>query len=161
MEYNSSLADHFKKMQAYDQWANGLLMGNIEALPAPDPAALGRMGHILRAQELWLLRLLGEDTSSFTTTWPELSLAECKAKLAELDPKWKGYLGDLKDSDFGRVIAYKNTQGQAGQLPVGGILGQVFDHGTYHRGQIATAIKKAGGTPSSTGFYGFLMQTGK
>jgi uncharacterized damage-inducible protein DinB len=158
LTFNHSLVDHFKRLLAYDQWAMDLLMKDVEAMPTPDPTALGRISHILAAEEIWLSRLLGENLSGITAVWPERGPAECRQKLAELGKKWKGYLNNLKDEDFGKIISYKNTKGQAYQMAVGGILTQAFDHATYHRGQIATAIKKAGGEPHSPGFYGFLLE---
>jgi len=156
--FNASLIDHFKRMFAYDQWAMDLLMKDLEGMPVPDPTALGRISHILTAEEVWLSRLLGENLSGVTTVWPELGLAECRQKLTELGKKWKGYLDHLKDGDFGKIISFKNTKGQSNQAAVGVILTQVFNHATYHRGQIATAIKKAGGEPHSTDFYGYILE---
>ncbi len=157
MEFNASLKDHFIKLLAYDQWANGLLLKDMEALPTPDPIALARMSHILTAEDIWLTRLEGRDSLGFTTTWVDRSLAECREKLSELAKRWTDYLSRLEDKEFGRIVSYKNTKGQAYQMAAGGILTQVFDHGSYHRGQIATAIKKGGGEPHSPGFYGFVL----
>jgi uncharacterized damage-inducible protein DinB len=161
LTFNASLVEHFKRLLAYDQWAMDLLLKDVEALPAPDPTALGRISHILFAEDVWLTRLQGEDHSKFTTPWPERSTAECREKLTELGIRWSAYLNHLGDADFGKIISYQNTKGQPYQAPVGGILTQVFDHSTYHRGQIATAIKKAGGEPHSQGFYGFLLENMK
>jgi len=158
MEFTDSLIGHYKKMLAYDQWAIGLLLGDMEKLPAPDPAALVKVSHVLCSQEVWVIRLLGGDSSGFTSIWPVYSLAQCKEKLAELGKNWARILEGLKPEDIGKIISYKNTKGEPCQLAVGGILAQTFDHSTYHRGQIATAIKKAGGEPHSTGFFGYLMQ---
>jgi uncharacterized damage-inducible protein DinB len=158
LTFNSSLIDHFKRLLAYDQWAMDLLIKDLEALPTPDPTALGRISHILFAEDVWLSRLLNEDSSRFITPWPERSIAECREKLLELGKKWGDYLNNLKEEDFGKIVSYKNTKGQAYQAPVGGILTHVFDHSTYHRGQIVTAIKKAGGEPHSPGFYGYFLE---
>jgi uncharacterized damage-inducible protein DinB len=156
--FNASLVDHFKRLLAYDQWAMDLLMKDVEAMPTPEPTALGRISHILAAEEIWLSRLLGVDLSGITTVWPERGPTECRQKLTELGKKWKDYMDNLKDESFGKIISFKNTKGQPNQAPVGAILTQVFNHATYHRGQIATAIKKAGGEPHSTDFYGYILE---
>ncbi len=161
LNFNSSLIDHFKRLQAYDQWATGLLLQDLQKLPVPDPTALSRLSHVLFGEDVWLARLLGEDLSRFTTPWPERSPAECVEALAALGKKWAGYLGGLKDSDFEKIVSYKNTKGQAYQVPVGAILAHVFDHSTYHRGQVATAIKKAGGEPHNIGFYTYVLENQK
>ncbi len=158
LTFNASLIDHIKRLLVYDQWAMDLLMKDVEALPSPDPTALGRLSHILFAEDVWLARLLGEDSSRFTTPWPERTLAESREKLTEMGKKWGVYLENLKDTDFGIIVSYKNTKGQPNQAAVGAILTQVFNHATYHRCQIATAIKKAGGEPHSTDFYGYILE---
>lgn len=156
--FNNSLIDHFKKVLAYDQKALELLLRDIEALPSPDATALGRLSHILFAEDVWLARILGEDLTRFNTPWPERSAAECRVKLDELGEKWGSYLEGLREESLSEIKSYKNTKGQAFQMALGGIIPHVFDHSSYHRGQIATAIKKAGGEPHGLGFYGYLLE---
>jgi len=156
--FNNSLIDHLKKVLAYDQRALELLLQDIEALPSPDPTALGRLSHILFAEDVWLARVLGEDLTRFNTPWPERSAAECRVKLAEMGEKWASALRELKEEDLSKIVSYKNTKGQAFQMALGGIIPHVFDHSSYHRGQIATALKKAGREPHGLGFYGYLLE---
>ena len=161
MAVHSSLLDHHKRMLAYDQWAMRILLEDLAALPAPDPTASGRLSHILVAEELWLCRLTGADTSWATAFFPEKSVAQCLEKLAELHKRWAVYLSALTEGDFGKAVSYKNTKGQAFELPVEVVLTHVFDHSTYHRGQTATAIKKAGGQPRNTGFSAYILENFK
>lgn len=158
MAYTDSLRDHFKKLLAYDQWALDQLLGDLEALPTPDATALGRMAHVIQAEELWVGRLLGEDVTGVKTVWPDTTVAQCRAKLGPVGKKWAAYLETLKPEELGRVLRYKSTRGDDCELSVGGAIAHTFDHSTYHRGQIATAIKKAGGEPHSPGFYNYLMK---
>jgi len=136
MGYTNSLAEHFKKMLAYDQWALGQLLGDLEALPTPNSIALGRMAHVIHAEELWIARLLGEDVSQVKSVWPDYTVAQCREKLESVGKKWGRYLDGLKPEDMGQVFNYKNTRGDVCTLAVGGIIGHMFDHSTYHRGQI-------------------------
>jgi uncharacterized damage-inducible protein DinB len=152
---------HLKIMLDYDKWANELSLKDIESLSSPDPLALSKLSHICFAEDLWLARLLGEDLSGYTFPAPELSVSQCREKLGWLGDKWSKYLESLKDEDLQKVLSYKNTKGIENQVPVGGTIAHVFDHSTYHRGQIATAIKRAGGKPSSPGFSYFLTLQNK
>jgi len=143
-------------MLVYDQWANDLSLKDMEALPTPDALALSKLSHILFADDLWLARLLGEDVSGYTFPAPELTTAQCREKLEWLGRKWSEYLDGLKGEDLQVILSYKNSKGMENRLPVGGAIAHVFDHSSYHRGQIATAIKTAGGQPSSPGLSAFL-----
>ena len=50
------------------------------------------------------------------------------------------------------AVGYRNSQGEYWTSTVGDILTHVALHGAYHRAQIATAIREAGGTPAYTDF---------
>ena len=44
-------------------------------------------------------------------------------------------------------LSYRNTKGDPFSLPLGQALLNVADHATYHRGQLNSLAKRAGGTP--------------
>ena len=54
--------------------------------------------------------------------------------------------------DLGEGIGYRNTRGEYWTSTVGDILTHVVMHGTYHRGQIAAAVRDSGGAPAYTDF---------
>ncbi len=49
-------------------------------------------------------------------------------------------------------IAYKNLKGQSNESLLSDIMLQLITHGPYHRGQIASLIKRAEGAPPATDF---------
>lgn len=50
------------------------------------------------------------------------------------------------------VEAYTNSRGEAFETPIEEILRHVAFHGGYHRGQVAAAVRAAGGTPINTDY---------
>jgi uncharacterized damage-inducible protein DinB len=48
--------------------------------------------------------------------------------------------------------SYKDLKGKAHKTPVGDILVHVMNHGTYHRGQIATCLRERGVDPARTDY---------
>jgi uncharacterized damage-inducible protein DinB len=49
-------------------------------------------------------------------------------------------------------VSYKNSQGETWSSRKDDILMHLITHGTYHRGQVATAMRAAGFTPAYTDF---------
>jgi len=66
--------------------------------------------------------------------------------------EWGGYLAKLGEADLAGTIEYRNSKGEQWQSTVADVLTHVLLHGSYHRGQIASAIRAAGGTPAYTDF---------
>ena len=111
------------------------------------------------AERIWLLRLKGEDTSAINKS-PELLLAECESLANENQKEYTRLLGSLSEDDLGSLATYRNFKGTEFHTPVGEILMHVALHGTYHRGQIAIAMREEGGMPVDTDFITFGRERG-
>lgn len=157
-------------MFAYDRWANAEVLaalrgagsaarhgaGSAEAIAAPAPRSLRFMAHILAAERLWLGRLRRDKTP--VVVWPDLTLDQCDAALAEIARPWEDYLGGLLDSSLGERVEYVNSKGEPWTSAVGDILTHVVTHSSYHRGQIATDMRAAGLAPAYTDFIHAVRQ---
>ncbi|HVG21110.1 MAG TPA: DinB family protein [Blastocatellia bacterium] len=139
----------FLRMFKYDDWAN---RGSLASLKAAGAQArpLKVMSHLIAAQRLWLERLKQEKQSM--ATWPELSLQECEAHLADLAPGWRDYLSGLGPDDYTAEISYTNTKGEPWTNTVEDTLTHLLLHSAQHRGQIALDLRASGQTPAYTDF---------
>jgi uncharacterized damage-inducible protein DinB len=108
------------------------------------------MAHILGWLRLWLARLHQEPPA--LPVWPNLDLEACAAELPGLLADWMRYLEDLDDDGLSDGVAYRNSKGEFWTSTAGDILTHVVLHGGYHRGQIAAAVRAAGGEPAYTDF---------
>lgn len=143
--------DDARALAAYGRWANAQTLASLRAMEsAPPPArAVAVMAHIVGAERQWLARMAGEPSP--LAIWPDLDLTGCARELTALAAPWDELL--LADPlDLGRVVRYTNSQGTAFATSVADILTHVSHHSAYHRGQIATMIRQAGGTPASTDY---------
>ena len=102
--------------------------------------------HAVAAQQVWLKRLRGE-----TAQYEE----QPYATLAEVVSAWRQVDGDLLNFAAGispeRLQAAVNFHTRAGQpyaIATWALMLHVADHATYHRGQLNSMIKLAGGKPS-------------
>ena len=141
----------------YDGWANGRILDFLKSAQSTNRQALRLLAHLLVSEKIWLLRLQGEDTSAVNKS-PELSLEECVRLADEMREAFSDYLGSLSEDDLNASLTYKNFAGAEFRTHVREILMHVAQHGTYHRGQIATAVRATGVSPVNTDYINFVRE---
>lgn len=152
-----SLPDHHRKMFAFDTWANQLAISSIESVPASrrtEPQyvkALGIMAHIALAKRVWLARLRG--AIDRPADWfPAWSPAEAREALSAIDRGWAALLEGLDETGLEQTVSYQSADGIGFRNSVGDTLAHVANHGTYHRGQIASLVHGLGGQRATTDY---------
>jgi len=142
------------RLMAHMAWADQLVLGSLERSAEPNPDSLELLAHILAAEHVWISRLLRKPAEF--PTWPSLSKAEC-ARLAERNGReLSDYLGTRTERDLDEEVTYVNSAGKQFTSRADDILLQIFLHGTYHRGQIARALRIAGQEPIPTDYIAFI-----
>lgn len=139
----------FRRLFEHDGWANEATLVALRAGPATDQARAW-MAHLIASERLWLARLREEPSAM--PVWPALDLDTCAAEVTELEGDWARCLAELDEHGLGDGVAYRNSRGEFWTSTVGDILTHVVLHAAYHRGQIAAAIRAAGGAPAYTDF---------
>jgi uncharacterized damage-inducible protein DinB len=139
----------FRRLFEHDAWANAAALASLRVGPAPDQARAW-MAHIIGAEHLWLARL--HQRPPEVAVWPELDLDACATQLTELAGEWMECLASLDEDGLRDGVAYRNSKGEFWTSTVGDILTHVVLHASYHRGQIAAAVRQAGGEPAYTDF---------
>lgn len=148
-----------QKLFAYDVWLISRILSSLKSTSTLNQKALRLMAHLLVSEKIWLLRLEGQDTSEINKS-PELSVAECENLANENQRAYADFLGPLKEDDLDSLVTYKNFSGTEFKAAIGDILTHVALHGTYHRGQLATAMRAEGFTPVDTDFITFVREPG-
>jgi len=149
------MLETIRQLIAYGGWANARILTAVSPSLRPHPKALHLLAHLLVSERIWLLRLKGEDTAAINKS-PELLLAECENLANENQKAYTGLLGSLSEDKLNSLVTYRNFKGTEFHTPVGEILMHVALHGTYHRGQIAIAMRGEGGVPVDTDFITFV-----
>jgi uncharacterized damage-inducible protein DinB len=146
---------HFRELQKYEEWASGKTLAALRSAEATqgDPEAfkraLGIFGHMQSARHEWLARL-GRIQRRPWVMFPGWMIDEAAADAARLDGEWRTYLADLTDEVLDEDVRYTSNEGVPWVSVRREILTHVYNHSTYHRGQIAILVKLAGGTPPDT-----------
>ncbi len=148
--------EHFLRMFRFDDWANRECLAALRAAHCSDPKLLRLLTHTLAAEKLWLERMRRQP--QMLPVWPTHTLEECGALADELGQAWREYIGGLSAEEVHRTVQYRNSKGELWSSRVEDVLTHVLMHSTYHRGQLALAMRAAGLQPAYTDFIHAVRQ---
>jgi uncharacterized damage-inducible protein DinB len=141
------------KFCKYNNWANSFLLDALIANSSSLPeSCISLFSHIVNAQTIWLSRINGALPS--VTVWQVNNLEVCKVLLEESS----NALSQIEYSKVAElpIIKYRTTTGDYYETSVADILLHVFNHGTYHRAQIAKEMKLHHIKPVNTDYIQFV-----
>jgi uncharacterized damage-inducible protein DinB len=158
-----TLADRFRRWFEYERDAHGKALTSLEGLPeaargTPEYAkASGLLAHVVLARWLWLVRLGAAPADAAPKRDEDffpgaVAPDELRARLDAMESAWSSYLARLDDPELARIVTYKSLDGPGFTNTVEEALTQLFGHSWYHRGQIASFVRAAGGDPAVTDF---------
>jgi uncharacterized damage-inducible protein DinB len=150
------LREHLLRQFAYDAWANGEVLAGLKTSAHPVARPLQLLAHILSAERLWLERIRKQPQS--LPVWPDFTLDQCQAQIADLARLWREFLGQLSPEELSDKVAYKNSKGEPWTSTAEDVLTHVVLHSAYHRGQIASQVRTSGETPAYTDFIHAVRQ---
>ena len=141
------------RLADYHIWATQRIGHAIAALPDEQqrqpvpssfPGLLPTFLHMWDAEAVWWYRVNYLDGftapgKDFKGDWEEASMG-----LLGQSESWRTYLASRTEADLASDIAYKNIKGEPFVSPLGEIILHVFNHGTYHRGQLVTMMRALG-----------------
>jgi uncharacterized damage-inducible protein DinB len=148
---------HFRSLLDYDRRATELALASIDRVPPERRAeaacarARGIIAHVQSARHEWLARL-GRLPRRPWVMFPDWSTDQTRQDARRLDAAWADYLAAISEEDLDTPVTYASVEGVRWVSRTADILTHVFNHATYHRGQVAMLVKACGGTPASTDF---------
>lgn len=155
-----TLRERLTQLIEYWDWANQRALRSLADLALSDDEARRRLAHVVEAELIWLLRIQGEAPEpEGQEFWPELSFAELGQRIGGNLAAWRSELGDREDDELEAVVDYRNSRGEQYSSSIPDIMLHLTAHGEHHRGQIAAAVRAAGGEPALTDFIAFTRQS--
>ncbi|MBK6766684.1 MAG: hypothetical protein IPG71_10320 [bacterium] len=149
---------YYGRLFHFDHWANLEVIASLTSCPETPHKAVALLSHYL--QEQWVAhKLLTTGQSTNRNDIVELSFELCQVEIPKLFAAWRGYLANKPDEHFETSFTYINAVGKSTERVVSDLLTDIVDHGTYHRGQIATHVRAAGGEPAKTWFTRWVKET--
>jgi uncharacterized damage-inducible protein DinB len=108
------------------------------------------LAHICGVEWLWLERWHGRSHNALPPAAEFPSLTSLRGRWEEVERNLLDYVASLTAEDIQRIIQHKTTQGVPQAAPLWQMLQHLVNHGTYHRGQVATMLRQLGAKPIST-----------
>ncbi len=142
-----------KQYAIYNAWANQRLNAliitlNREQLQSNVASSFPNMHttllHIWDAESVWWQRMNLSEQIIWPGTIREYSTEEIANELFQQNRQWIEWVSEATEAALNHVFVYKNSKGEQFQQPIFQILLHVFNHGTYHRGQLVTMLRQLG-----------------
>jgi uncharacterized damage-inducible protein DinB len=151
---SDSMKDHFTRLFQHLAWADARVLESLRSAQNPQKRGLELYSHILGSEHVWLSRING--TTRQVDVWPVLTLEECERLGKENVAAFRDLVSRLTPDLLEKSITYRNSAGDQFTSTVEDMLTHVAMHGSYHRGQIATALRAGGDAPSPTDYIAFV-----
>lgn len=149
------MKDHFRRLFRYNDWANQRVLITYEEHNVADDHLLSLFSHLITIQIIWLNRIKEIPTSPFPT-WEKYKLSELRTMTMESSTNWMNYMEEHQMATFEEMIFYKNSEGRRYENTIRDIISHVINHSTYHRGQIARALRERNIEPPVTDYITYI-----
>jgi uncharacterized damage-inducible protein DinB len=137
-------------------WANQRILETLQNVEADDQQ-LRLFSHILNAEQVWVTRLKGMDSSQMPI-WSDGDITICEQLIKQNEEKFKTFLAEIAETDLDNLITYTNSVGTEFKTSIRDILTHVALHGQYHRGQINLRLRAEGIEPVGTDYITFVRR---
>jgi uncharacterized damage-inducible protein DinB len=142
------------QFSVYNIWANQLLFDTILQLPEEKQTQTVASSfdslqktvlHMLDAESMWWQRMkLSErvirPSENFSGNFRDVS-----ENLLQQNRQWNEWVMNAQEHMLQHVFIYQNTKKEQFKQPVYQMLLHMFNHGSYHRGQLVTMLRQLGG----------------
>ena len=149
--------DYIRILMDYNYWARDRALASAEHLSGEElsrslgssfGSVLDTLVHIYSAEWIWYRRWQGESPSARPDTSELVSVAALRDAWMALEAQIKAFVDALGPAGLHRMIEYKSLTGQSSTSPYWQMIVHVVNHGTYHRGQVATMLRQLGAKPA-------------
>jgi uncharacterized damage-inducible protein DinB len=152
-------ADDIRILLDYNYWARDRALASAERLPPEQlsrnlgssfGSVLDTLVHIYFAEWIWHRRWQGESPSVRPDTSLFVSVATLREAWLPLEQQIRSFVDALGPADLSRMLEYKSMNGQPSTSPYWQMIVHVVNHGSYHRGQLATMMRQLAATPAES-----------
>lgn len=147
------MKEMLQQYAAYNAWANKRLMDcagalNEEQLRQPVNSSFESIYHTFMhlwdAESGWWQRLKLEENVQMPRETFTGTTAGLFEKLQQQSAQWKAWVDNATELALQHEFIYQNTKREQFKQPVWQMLLHLFNHASYHRGQLITLLRQAG-----------------
>lgn len=151
--------DSLESLYAYDRWATERMLRSVRAVSAVDyvrelgggwPSIRGTLVHLAGATDAWATRFSGAEATRLPTVDELPAFGDAEALLLSAGERLRALVPAFSPERLAGPFTWTNLSGAERTAPLWSVVRHAVNHGTYHRGQIASMVKRVGGTPLAT-----------
>ena len=137
----------------YHTWANNLLLSTIQSLTEEQqhaelqssfPSLYKTALHMLDAESIWWQRLKLQEKIERPSDTFSGNMAALSSLLQQQNRQWQDWVAGANELALQHEFIYYNSRKERFKQPVYQMLLHLFNHGTYHRGQMVTMLRELG-----------------
>jgi uncharacterized damage-inducible protein DinB len=141
------------QLSAYNIWANQLLLQLIyqlpeekqkEEMPSSFKSLYKTLLHMYDAESIWWQRMKLQERILIPSETFTGDIKELGARLLDRNREWKEWIEAANEHQLEHVFLYQNLKKEQFKQPIYQMLLHVFNHGTYHRGQLVNMLRQLG-----------------
>jgi len=160
-----SKVEMVRQMYGYNRWANERLLDTAAAvdeaeLKAPQSEGylpiLATFAHILLAQNGWLALWKTGRPSDRSFGEAFQSLEGVREALKECHLDLSNFVDGLTDERLGETLSLTDQSGESFERQLWPMMVHVFNHGTYHRSEIALRLSDLGHSPGDLDYVDWM-----
>ena len=142
-----------KQYAAYNIWASQRILDAILILPEEKqmtevPSSFKSLYktvlHMLDAENIWWQRMKMQERIIVPSENFKGTVQELAGNLLQQSKQWEEWVAGASDLLLEHVFQYYNNKKEHFKMPVYQMVHHVFNHGTYHRGQLINMLRQLG-----------------
>ncbi|MCU0379997.1 MAG: hypothetical protein MUE58_02300 [Chitinophagaceae bacterium] len=140
---------------SYNHWANQLVTQSImrlpeekhhQAVPGSFPSLYSTVLHMWDAESVWWQRMKLHERLIAPSDASRPVMQETVNGLLNQSALWEDWVLKATEMQLTHVFAYQNSRKEQFKQPIAEMVMHVFNHGTYHRGQLVAMMRALGET---------------
>lgn len=137
----------------YNIWANQKLAELIQTLPLEIlnmtlPSSYttihATLLHMYDAESIWWQRMKLQEVITVPSNAFKGTTTDVSTSLLHQNKLWETWVGNASLAALEHVFMYQNSRKEQFKQPIYQMIIHVFNHGTYHRGQLVNMLRQAG-----------------
>jgi len=142
-----------KQYAAYNIWASQKILDIIRSLPeekhiAEVPSSFNSLMktvlHMWDAESVWWQRMKLQDRLIIPSENFKGNMKDVIDGLLQQSKQWEEWIKNASDLAIDHVFQYQNSKREQFKQPIYQMIMHVFNHSTYHRGQLVNMLRQLG-----------------
>jgi uncharacterized damage-inducible protein DinB len=147
------MKDTLQEFARYNLWANETITTTILGMdehlhqqhsPSSFPNLYATILHMWDAETAWWQRMHKHEKILVPSQNFNPNMKEAVNGLLSQSTLWSNFAKEATEQELKNKLEYRNIRGEEFSQPLHEVLLHVFNHGTYHRGQLVTMMRGLG-----------------